>query len=53
MIIIPNMEKPKSCKECIDHMFNVIVDCYPDSYGEDKNGNKIVCPFVEVKDETN
>lgn len=48
MIAIPNIKKPESCKECIDRMLNVIVDCYPDSYGEDKDGNKVVCPIIDI-----
>lgn len=48
MIAIPNMEKPKRCKECIDNMLNVVVDCYPDDYAEYKDGNKIACPLIEI-----
>ena len=48
MIAIPNVYKPKKCKECIDDMYNVVVDCYPDDYGEDRDGNKIICPLIEI-----
>lgn len=48
MIAIPNMEKPKSCTECNEQMINIVVDCYPDEYGEDRYGNKITCPLIEI-----
>lgn len=28
MIAIPNMEKPKSCKECMNNCINIPLECY-------------------------
>lgn len=48
MIAIPNMDKPKSCQKCIDDCLNIPLDCYPDEYGENRKGEKIVCPLIEI-----
>jgi len=39
---------PKSCNECDRYSLNIIFDCYPDEYGEDSEGEKIICPLSEI-----
>lgn len=48
MIAIPNMDKPKNCQKCIEDCLNIPLDCYPDEYGENRKGEKIVCPLIEI-----
>lgn len=48
MIAIPNMDKPQNCQKCIDDCLNIPLDCYPDEYGENRKGEKIVCPLIEI-----
>lgn len=47
MIAIPNMDKP-NCQKCIDDCLNIPLDCYPDEYGENRKGEKIVCPLIDI-----
>lgn len=48
MIAIPNIDKPQNCQKCIDDCLNIPLDCYPDEYGENRKGEKIVCPIIEI-----
>lgn len=47
MIAIPNMDKP-NCQKCIEDCLNIPLDCYPDEYGENRKGEKIVCQLIEI-----